>query len=118
MTACGRKVRAEQVFPTAATPFRPPSCFEIFQTTLLSTGVVAAAEIGDKTMLLAVFLAARFRKPWTIILGIFVATFLNHVIAGALCYARELYQCRLAALDSDCFLHCHGHLDSYSGQDR
>ena len=58
--------------------------FEIFQTTLLSTGVVAAAEIGDKTMLLAVFLAARFRKPWTIILGIFVATFLNHVIAGAL----------------------------------
>lgn len=35
-------------------------------------------------MLLAVFLAARFRKPWTIILGIFVATFLNHVIAGAL----------------------------------
>ena len=58
--------------------------FEIFQTTLLSTGVVAAAEIGDKTMLLAVFLAARFRKPWTIIRGIFVATFLNHVIAGAL----------------------------------
>ena len=58
--------------------------FEIFQTTLLSTGVVAAAEIGDKTMLLAVFLAARFRKPWTIILGIFVGTFLNHVIAGAL----------------------------------
>lgn len=43
---------------------------EILQTTLLSTGVVAAAEIGDKTMLLAVFLAARFRKPWTIILGI------------------------------------------------
>lgn len=57
---------------------------EILQTTLLSTGVVAAAEIGDKTMLLAVFLAARFRKPWTIILGIFVATFLNHAIAGAL----------------------------------
>ena len=50
--------------------------FEIFQTTLLSTGVVAAAEIGDKTMLLAVFLAARFRKPWTI--------FLNHAVAGAL----------------------------------
>lgn len=57
---------------------------EILQTTLLSTGVVAAAEIGDKTMLLAVFLAARFRKPWTIILGIFVATFLNHAIASAL----------------------------------
>ena len=57
---------------------------EVLQTTLLSTGVVAAAEIGDKTMLLAVFLAARFRKPWTIILGIFVATFLNHAIASAL----------------------------------
>ena len=57
---------------------------ETLQTIALSTGVVAAAEIGDKTMLLAVFLAARFRKPWTIILGIFVATFLNHAIAGAL----------------------------------
>lgn len=57
---------------------------EILQPIALSTGVVAAAEIGDKTMLLAVFLAARFRKPWTIILGIFVATFLNHAIAGAL----------------------------------
>ncbi|MDO5532903.1 TMEM165/GDT1 family protein [Sutterella sp.] len=57
---------------------------EILQTVLISTGVVAAAEIGDKTMLLAVILAARFRKPLPIILGIFVATFLNHAIAGAL----------------------------------
>ena len=51
---------------------------ETLQTILLSTGVVAAAEIGDKTMLLAVVLAARFRKPLPIILGIFAATFLNH----------------------------------------
>lgn len=57
---------------------------ETLQTILLSTGVVAAAEIGDKTMLLAVVLAARFRKPLPIILGIFAATFLNHAIAGAL----------------------------------
>lgn len=57
---------------------------ETLQTLLLSTGVVAAAEIGDKTMLLAVLLAARFRKPLPIILGIFAATFLNHAIAGAL----------------------------------
>lgn len=57
---------------------------ETLQTVLLSSGVVAAAEIGDKTMLLAVLLAARFRKPGVIILGIFVATFLNHALAGAL----------------------------------
>lgn len=57
---------------------------DTLQTLLLSTGVVAAAEIGDKTMLLAVVLAARFRKPLPIILGIFAATFLNHAIAGAL----------------------------------
>lgn len=57
---------------------------ETLQTLLLSTGVVVAAEIGDKTMLLAVVLAARFRKPLPIILGIFAATFLNHAIAGAL----------------------------------
>lgn len=51
-------------------------------TALLSTGVVALAEIGDKTQLLALLLAARFRKPWPIIAGIFVATLLNHALAG------------------------------------
>ena len=50
---------------------------------LVSTGVVALAEIGDKTQLLALVLAARFRKPWPIILGILVATLLNHALAGA-----------------------------------
>lgn len=49
-----------------------------------STGVVALAEMGDKTQLLAFILAARFKKPWPIILGIFVATLLNHALAGAL----------------------------------
>ncbi len=48
----------------------------------VSTGVVALAEIGDKTQLLALLLAARFRKPWPIIAGIFVATLINHALAG------------------------------------
>jgi Ca2+/H+ antiporter, TMEM165/GDT1 family len=51
---------------------------------LISTGVVALAEIGDKTQLLAFILAAKFRKPWPVILGIFIATLLNHGFAGAL----------------------------------
>ena len=50
---------------------------------LISTGVVALAEIGDKTQLLALVLAARFRKPAPIILGILVATLVNHAMAGA-----------------------------------
>ena len=51
---------------------------------LVSTGVVALAEIGDKTQLLAIVLAARFRKPVPVILGIFGATLLNHAAAGVL----------------------------------
>src|SRR5690606_11789295 len=47
-------------------------------------GVVALAEIGDKTQLLAFILAARFKRPVPIILGILVATLLNHGLAGAL----------------------------------
>ncbi|MBV8192802.1 MAG: TMEM165/GDT1 family protein [Alphaproteobacteria bacterium] len=51
---------------------------------LVSTGVVALAEIGDKTQLLAFVLAARFKKPVPIIAGILVATLVNHGLAGAL----------------------------------
>ncbi len=51
---------------------------------LVSTGVVALAEIGDKTQLLAFVLAARFRRPWPIILGILAATLANHAFAAAL----------------------------------
>jgi Ca2+/H+ antiporter, TMEM165/GDT1 family len=51
---------------------------------LTSTGVVALAEMGDKTQLLAFLLAARFRKPVPIILGILAATVVNHGIAGGL----------------------------------
>ena len=50
---------------------------------LVATGVVALAEMGDKTQLLALLLAARFRKPWPIVLGIFAATIVNHALAGA-----------------------------------
>ena len=50
---------------------------------LVSTGIVALAEIGDKTQLLTLLLASRFRKPWPIVAGIFLATIVNHAIAGA-----------------------------------
>lgn len=51
---------------------------------LISTGVVTLAEIGDKTQLLAFLLAARFKKPWIIILAILLATFANHALAALL----------------------------------
>lgn len=50
---------------------------------LVSTGIVALAEMGDKTQLLALVLAARFRTPWPIVLGILIATVANHALAGA-----------------------------------
>lgn len=52
------------------------------QSFLIATGVVALAEIGDKTQLLSLILAARFRKPWPICVGIFIATVVNHGLAG------------------------------------
>lgn len=54
---------------------------------LISTGVVAVAEIGDKTQLLAIVLAAKFRRPWPIVLGILAATLLNHAAAAILGFA-------------------------------
>ena len=64
---------------------RPPSVLasSAVSAFLVSTGVVALAEIGDKTQLLALLLAARFKKPVPIILGILVATLANHALAGA-----------------------------------
>ncbi len=64
---------------------------------LISTGIVALAEIGDKTQLLAFILAAKFRKPVPIIIGILLATIANHAFAGTL-------------------LHRHGDLDADSRQ--
>lgn len=49
---------------------------------LISTGIVALAEIGDKTQLLSFILAAKFRKPFPICFGILVATLFNHALAG------------------------------------
>jgi Ca2+/H+ antiporter, TMEM165/GDT1 family len=54
------------------------------ESLFVSTGVVALAEIGDKTQLLAFLLAARFKKPWPIVAGILLATIVNHGLAGAL----------------------------------
>jgi Ca2+/H+ antiporter, TMEM165/GDT1 family len=55
-----------------------------FEAFAVSTGVVALGEMGDKTQLLALLLAARFRAPRPIIAGIFVATLVNHLMAAAL----------------------------------
>ena len=57
-----------------------------FEPFFTSAAVVAVGEIGDKTQLLAVVLAARFRKPVPIILGILAATILNHTLAATLGY--------------------------------
>lgn len=54
------------------------------QSFLVSTSIVALAEIGDKTQLLSLVLAARFRKPIPIVLGVFAATLINHAFSGAL----------------------------------
>jgi putative Ca2+/H+ antiporter (TMEM165/GDT1 family) len=53
------------------------------QTFLVSTAVVALAEIGDKTQLLSLILAAKYRRPWPICIGIFAATIVNHALAGS-----------------------------------
>jgi len=52
------------------------------QTFLISTAIVALAEIGDKTQLLSLILAAKYRKPWPICIGILIATLVNHALAG------------------------------------
>ena len=55
----------------------------MLESLFVPTGIVALAEMGDKTQLLALLLAARFRRPWPIIWGIVVATLANHFAAGA-----------------------------------
>ena len=58
----------------------------MFETLFISTGIVTLAEIGDKTQLLALLLAARYRKPVPIIIGILIATLANHFLAAAVGY--------------------------------
>src|SRR5690606_19631408 len=60
-----------------------PKKSHIMEAFLVSTGVVLFGEMGDKTQLLAIILAATFRKPWQIVAGIFTATVVNHAAAGA-----------------------------------
>ena len=61
-----------------------PAGIDLMAAFFVSTGIVALAEMGDKTQLLALLLAARLKKPWAIVIGIFVATVINHALAGAL----------------------------------
>jgi putative Ca2+/H+ antiporter (TMEM165/GDT1 family) len=56
----------------------------LLESFFVSTLIVALAEIGDKTQLLALLLAARYRRPWPIIWGIVIATLANHAAAGAI----------------------------------
>lgn len=58
---------------------------------LVSTGIVALAELGDRTQLLALLLAARFRRPVPIILGMLLSTILNHLFAGAIGHWLSAY---------------------------
>ena len=58
---------------------------------LIATSVVALAEVGDKTQLLSLVLAARYRKPWPIVLGILAATILNHAAAAWLGQLAQSY---------------------------
>jgi Ca2+/H+ antiporter, TMEM165/GDT1 family len=75
--ACARPTGLYEA--SALTPLRTPDLTAF----LISIGVVALAEIGDKTQLLALALAAKYRKPWPIIFGILIATLANHFLAGA-----------------------------------
>jgi putative Ca2+/H+ antiporter (TMEM165/GDT1 family) len=80
-SAAARSFRCHACAPSVAnTPHARLIPVEAF---LVSTGVVALGEIGDKTQLLALVLAARFRNPLPIIAGILVATLANHALAGA-----------------------------------
>jgi putative Ca2+/H+ antiporter (TMEM165/GDT1 family) len=74
-------LRAPHLHHARASPNATPVPMEAF---LVSTGVVALGEIGDKTQLLALVLAARFGRPRPIIAGILVATLVNHALAGFL----------------------------------
>lgn len=69
-----------QTLPCLRSRELPSSPMDAF---FVSTGIVALAEMGDKTQLLALVLAVRYQKPWPIVWGILVATLLNHGLAGA-----------------------------------
>lgn len=64
--------------------FAEPALETPLEAFFVSTGVVALGEMGDKTQLLALLLAARWRRPWPIMAGILVATLANHALAALL----------------------------------
>ncbi len=79
MAQCFRSGRAGSIVPLRVRRL----ALECFMEALLtSTGIVAFAEMGDKTQLLAILLATRFSRPWPIIAGIFAATIVNHALAA------------------------------------
>jgi putative Ca2+/H+ antiporter (TMEM165/GDT1 family) len=78
----GRARRGCPSRPNRPAPELPMPHLAALQALYVSTGTVALAEIGDKTQLLALLLAARFRRPWPIVAGILVATLLNHALAA------------------------------------
>lgn len=85
----------------------------------VSTGIVALAEMGDKTQLLALILAVRFRKPWPIVLGILVATLANHAMAGAVGGLGDYGDgARPVALGTGGLIYSDGGLDVDPGQTR
>ena len=91
----------------------------MWQAFFVSTGVVALGEIGDKTQLLALLLAARFRKPVPIILGILVATLANHAGASALGnWITRTHRPAVAALGPGRVLPGGGGVDADPGQGR
>ena len=67
---------------------------------LISAGIVALAEIGDKTQLLAMLLTLKFRRPWAIVAGMLVATLANHAGAGAVGHYLEAFIVKLAGVES------------------
>jgi Ca2+/H+ antiporter, TMEM165/GDT1 family len=81
----GRPRRSSQM-PDPLTGL-PPMLF--LNPFLISTGIVAIAEIGDKTQILALLLALKFRKPWPILFGMLAATLANHAAAGAVGHYLE-----------------------------
>jgi len=70
--------------PSPTLPRRSEAYYGAMEAFFVSAGIVALAEMGDKTQLLALVLALRFRKPWPIVLGILAATLANHGLAGAI----------------------------------
>lgn len=79
----GRRGRVNGILARPESPDSMPDFLpEAFEAFLVSTGVVALAEIGDKTQLLAIVLAARYRQALPIIAGILVATLANHALAA------------------------------------